>query len=141
MLVVSNTSPLSNLARQLARERNLKVSGVLGELLHAKEASRIASVREEMDRLQSEARFFIREDLKALRLPSPAAPSARRDHSPAITVTSRRLAGSWTMRRGLGAICSRRSRKSGNRAVMAASLSLRVMIQCRVRVRAWRRSR
>jgi hypothetical protein len=56
--------------RQLARERNLKVSGVLGELLHAKEASRIASVREEMDRLQSEARFFIREDLKALILSS-----------------------------------------------------------------------
>ena len=70
MLMVSNTSPLSNLARQLARERNLKVSGVLGELLHAKEASRIASVREEMDRLQSEARFFIREDLKALILSS-----------------------------------------------------------------------
>jgi len=39
-------------------------------LLHAKEASRIASVREEMDRLQSEARFFIREDLKALILSS-----------------------------------------------------------------------
>lgn len=56
--------------RELARERNLKVSGVLGELLHAKEVSRIASVREEMDRLQSEARFFIREDLKALILSS-----------------------------------------------------------------------
>jgi predicted nucleic acid-binding protein len=52
--------------RELARERKLKVSGVLGELLHAKKDSRIASVREEMERLQSEARFFIREDLRAL---------------------------------------------------------------------------
>jgi predicted nucleic acid-binding protein len=52
--------------RELDRERHLKVCGVLGELLHAQEASRIVSVREEMDRLQSEARFLIREDLKAL---------------------------------------------------------------------------
>jgi predicted nucleic acid-binding protein len=56
--------------RELARERNLKVSGVLGELLHAKDASRIVSVREEIDRLQSEARFFISADLKALILSS-----------------------------------------------------------------------
>jgi predicted nucleic acid-binding protein len=52
--------------RELARERGLKVVGILGELLHAKNAGRVDSVREEMERLQTEARFFIREDLKAL---------------------------------------------------------------------------
>jgi predicted nucleic acid-binding protein len=52
--------------RELARERGLKVVGVLGELLHAKQAGRILSVREEMEKLQTEARFFIRADLMAL---------------------------------------------------------------------------
>jgi predicted nucleic acid-binding protein len=50
--------------RELARERGLKVTGVLGELLHAKVAGRIGSVREEMDRLQSLARFFIDPELR-----------------------------------------------------------------------------
>lgn len=52
--------------RELARERSLHVAGVLGELLHAKRVGRIATVREEMDKLQTEARFFIRADLKML---------------------------------------------------------------------------
>lgn len=52
--------------RELARERGLKVAGVLGELLHAKRAGRIDSVSDEMDKLQTKARFFIRDDLKAL---------------------------------------------------------------------------
>ncbi len=51
--------------RELARERGLKISGVLGELLHAKRKRRVASVRDEMAKLQADARFFIREDLKA----------------------------------------------------------------------------
>jgi predicted nucleic acid-binding protein len=50
--------------RELARERGLKVTGVLGELLHAKVVGRIGSVREEMDRLQSLARFFIDPELR-----------------------------------------------------------------------------
>ncbi len=52
--------------RELARERGLKVVGVLGELLHAKQVGRIASVRGEMEKLQTEARFFIHTDLKSL---------------------------------------------------------------------------
>jgi uncharacterized protein len=52
--------------RELARERGLKVSGVLGELLYAKRMGRVVSVRDEMKALQSEAHFFIREDLGAL---------------------------------------------------------------------------
>jgi predicted nucleic acid-binding protein len=52
--------------RELARERGLKVVGVLGELLYAKQVGRIASVRGEMEKLQTEARFFVHADLKAL---------------------------------------------------------------------------
>ena len=62
MLVVSNTSPLSSLAI-IGR---LDLLRDLGELLFAKQAGRIPSVREEVEKLQNEARFFIRADLKAL---------------------------------------------------------------------------
>ena len=94
MRVVSNTSPISNLAiigrlsllrqrygrvtvppevaRELralshgaARDRHLKVAGVLGELLHAKFSGQLPSVREEMRKLRSEARFFIRADIES----------------------------------------------------------------------------
>ena len=54
------------LGRELARERNVPVAGLLGELLHAKLQGRIRSVRDLMDMLQAEARFFIRSDLREL---------------------------------------------------------------------------
>lgn len=54
------------LGRELARERNIPTTGLLGELLHAKLKHRIASVSVLMDRLKVEARFFIREDLRKL---------------------------------------------------------------------------
>ena len=54
------------LGRELARERRVPVAGLLGELLHAKIQGRIDSVRVVMDKLQSEARFFIRADLREL---------------------------------------------------------------------------
>jgi len=53
-------------ARELGREYGLKVAGLLGELLHAKRAGWITSVRGAMDQLQGEARFFIRDDLRRL---------------------------------------------------------------------------
>lgn len=52
--------------RELARERGLKVTGVLGELLHAKRLGLIDSLRREMDALRDEARFFVHRDLRAL---------------------------------------------------------------------------
>ncbi|MEA3212133.1 MAG: uncharacterized protein QOE70_5190 [Chthoniobacter sp.] len=50
--------------RIAARDRCLKVAGVLGELLHAKFTGDLPSVREEMRKLKSEARFFIRADIE-----------------------------------------------------------------------------
>ena len=50
--------------RIAARDRHLKVAGVLGELLHAKFSGQLPSVREEMRKLRSEARFFIRADIE-----------------------------------------------------------------------------
>lgn len=54
------------LGRELARERSLPIAGLLGELLHAKSNGRLASFRETMDELKSEARFFIRDDLREM---------------------------------------------------------------------------
>lgn len=45
--------------RQAARQCGLVVAGVLGELVHAKHAGWIPSVREEIQRLRREAGFFI----------------------------------------------------------------------------------
>lgn len=50
--------------RIAARDRHLKVAGVLGELLHAKFSGQLPWVREEMRKLRSEARFFIRADIE-----------------------------------------------------------------------------
>lgn len=50
--------------RIAARDRHLKVAVVLGELLHAKFSGQLPSVREEMRKLRSEARFFIRADIE-----------------------------------------------------------------------------
>lgn len=41
--------------RQAARQTGLKVAGVLGELLHARQAGRIPNLRQEIARLRSEA--------------------------------------------------------------------------------------
>ena len=53
------------LGRIAARGHRLKVAGVLGELLHAKFSGLLPSVREEMRKLRSEARFFIRADIES----------------------------------------------------------------------------
>lgn len=54
------------LGRELARERKLPIAGLLGELLHAKANGRLESLRETMDELKAEARFFIRDDLREM---------------------------------------------------------------------------
>ena len=54
------------LGRELARERSLPIAGLLGELLHAKWNGRLASLRNTIDELKSEARFFIRDDLREM---------------------------------------------------------------------------
>lgn len=51
--------------RIAARERGIPVGGVLGELLHAKAAGRISAVGIEIQKLRSEARFFIAANLEA----------------------------------------------------------------------------
>jgi predicted nucleic acid-binding protein len=50
--------------RMTAREHGLKVTGVLGELLYAKFRGELTSMREEMRKLRSEARFFIGADIE-----------------------------------------------------------------------------
>ena len=45
--------------RQAARHCGLVVAGVLGELVHARHAGWIPSVREEIQRLRREAGFFV----------------------------------------------------------------------------------
>lgn len=64
MLVVSNTSPLSNLAiigrLSLLREQlGLTHTGVLGVLRQARLTGRIASLQKEVLLLRTEARFFV----------------------------------------------------------------------------------
>ena len=64
MRVVSNTSPLSNLATigrlDLLREQlGLAHTGVLGVLRQARRTNRIASLKAGILRLRSEAHFFV----------------------------------------------------------------------------------
>jgi predicted nucleic acid-binding protein len=51
-------------ARAAAQRMNLKITGVLGILLRAKQQGQIASLRPEMERLRKEAHFFISPDLE-----------------------------------------------------------------------------
>ena len=51
--------------RLIARQAGLKVTGVVGVLLKAKQKGQIESLRREIHRLREEARFFIRKDLEA----------------------------------------------------------------------------
>jgi predicted nucleic acid-binding protein len=46
-------------ARKRASEAGLRITGVLGVLLRAKKAGRISSLKTEIHRLRTEARFFI----------------------------------------------------------------------------------
>jgi len=59
MRVVSNTSPISNLAiigrLDLLRRRY----GVPGELLHARRTGMLPNLRSEINRLRAEAGFFV----------------------------------------------------------------------------------
>jgi predicted nucleic acid-binding protein len=50
--------------RIAARTHGLKVAGVLGELLYAKFRGELTSMREEMQKLRTQARFFIGEDIE-----------------------------------------------------------------------------
>ena len=81
MPVVSNTSPLLNLAiighkaswllldereaRRIAKLLELEVTGLLGVLIRAKYEGRLMSLRAVMERLQHEAGFRIGADLFA----------------------------------------------------------------------------
>ena len=51
--------------RVFARELGLNVGGVLGELLHAKLAGAIPSIKSEITRLRADARFFISAGIEA----------------------------------------------------------------------------
>ena len=51
--------------RVVAREFGLKVAGVLGELLHAKLNGSVPSMKEEIQRLRADARFFISPGIEA----------------------------------------------------------------------------
>jgi len=78
MIVVSNTSPLTNLALELkadlvlldekegrhaARRLGLNVIGVVGILLLAHERQEIDQVKSYLDALRQTAGFYLREDL------------------------------------------------------------------------------
>ncbi len=54
------------LGRELARERGVAAAGILGELLFAKAQGALSSVGAIVDRLQSDARFYIRDDLREM---------------------------------------------------------------------------
>lgn len=51
--------------RVVAREFGLTIAGVLGELLHAKLAGSVPSMKTEIERLRVEARFFISPGIEA----------------------------------------------------------------------------
>jgi predicted nucleic acid-binding protein len=54
------------LARAAARALGLKLTGLLGELVFAKHAGTVPSVRAEIIRLRSEARFFVSAEIEAI---------------------------------------------------------------------------
>ena len=55
-----------SLARQAARKLGARMTGLLGELVHAKRAGRLISVKSEILRLRNEARFFVSRELEAI---------------------------------------------------------------------------
>jgi len=52
-----------NIGRQVASARGIAVTGLLGVLIRAKRAGLIHSVKDVMSRLQSEAGFYVSDDL------------------------------------------------------------------------------
>lgn len=58
--------------RAAARQAGLTVAGVLGELLHAKLNGRIPAIKPELQRLRSEAGFFIDADIEGFILSQAA---------------------------------------------------------------------
>ena len=59
MRVVSNTSPISNLAIIGRLDLLKRRYGVSGELLHARQTGIIPNLRREINRLRSDAGFFV----------------------------------------------------------------------------------
>ncbi len=55
-----------SLARKIAREMGAKMTGVLGELLHAKKIGHVESVRDEISRLRDHARFFVSREIELI---------------------------------------------------------------------------
>ena len=53
-----------SLARQAARDLGARMTGLLGELVFAKRAGRLASVKSEIFRLRNEARFFVSREIE-----------------------------------------------------------------------------
>ena len=50
--------------REVARSLGIPVAGVLGELIHAKRSGLISSLKHEIDRLRTEARFFVAAEIE-----------------------------------------------------------------------------
>lgn len=50
--------------RQAARQMGLAVGGVLGELLHARQKGLLPNLQTEINRLRTEARFFIAPEIE-----------------------------------------------------------------------------
>ena len=59
MRVVSNTSPISNLAIIGRLDLLKRRYGELGELLHARQTGMLPNLRSEINRLRAEAGFFV----------------------------------------------------------------------------------
>lgn len=55
-----------SMARAIALQMGLRMAGLLGELLFAKQSGRVASVAGEIRRLRSEARFFVSAEVEAV---------------------------------------------------------------------------
>jgi predicted nucleic acid-binding protein len=55
--------------REAARRNGLAVGGVLGELLHARQARILTSLRPEINRLRAEAGFFVDPEIEGFILP------------------------------------------------------------------------
>jgi predicted nucleic acid-binding protein len=50
--------------REVARRNGLVVAGLLGELLYARLAGKLPSLRPELDRLRSDAGFFVDREIE-----------------------------------------------------------------------------
>jgi predicted nucleic acid-binding protein len=55
-----------SLARQAARALGARMTGLLGELVHAKRRGHVAMVSDEIHRLRKEARFFVSREIELI---------------------------------------------------------------------------